>query len=159
MPQVSTDTATETAARALEKYRATRAGLLIHVLQDVQEDLGYLPRPSLKEVADELDMPLAEVLRVATFYAAFSLEPQGEHVISVCMGTACHVKGAPRIMETLRRELELEEGSRTTDDEMFTVKPVRCIGCCGLAPVITVNEDTYGRLTADRIPEILDNYA
>ncbi len=159
MPQVSTDTARETAAGILERYRGRQAGRLIHILQDVQDDLGYLPRPSLEQVAEELDMPLAEVLRVATFYSAFSLEPRGEHVIQVCMGTACHVKGAPRIMEALRRELELEEGRETTDDLQFTVRSVRCIGCCGLAPAITVDDDTYGRLTADRIPEILDEYA
>jgi len=158
MPEVSTDTARETAARALERYRGKQAGRLIHILQDVQNGLGYLPRPAIGQVADELDMPLAEVLRVATFYAAFSLEPQGEHVISVCMGTACHVKGSPRIMEALRSELDLDEGQRTTDDEKFTVKSVRCIGCCGLAPAITVDDETRGLLTPDMVPDILADY-
>jgi len=158
MPEVSTDTARETAARALERYRGKQAGRLIHILQDVQDGLGYLPRPSLKQVAEELDTPLAEVLRVATFYAAFSLEPQGEHVIQVCMGTACHVKGAPGIMQALRGELELEEGRETTDDEKFTVKSVRCIGCCGLAPAITIDDETRGLLTPDMVPDILAEY-
>lgn len=158
MPEVSTDTARETAARALERYRGNQAGRLIHILQDVQNGLGYLPRPALRQVSNELDMPLAEVLRVATFYAAFSLEPQGEHVISVCMGTACHVKGSPRIMEALRSELDLDEGQKTTDDEKFTVKSVRCIGCCGLAPAITVDDETRGLLTPDMVPDILADY-
>jgi NADH:ubiquinone oxidoreductase subunit E len=95
---------------------------------------------------------------VATFYAAFSLEPQGKHLISVCMGTACHVRGAPRILEAFRRELDLEEGQETTDDMLFTVKSVRCLGCCGLAPAITVGDNTHGLLTPDEVPEVLSEY-
>ena len=100
----------------------------------------------------------AEVLRVATFYSAFSLEPQGEHLISVCTGTACHVKGAPRILEAIRRTLSLPPERETTDDMGFTVKNVRCLGCCALAPVITIDQDTHGLLTPDQIPRILKKY-
>jgi len=142
------------ADRIIENYGADRT-FLIHILQDFQEEFEHLPRPALARTAERLGVPLAEVLRVATFYAAFSLEPRGEHVITVCMGTACHVKGAPRIMDAVRRTLGLKEGRQTTDDMKFTVQPVRCIGCCGLAPVIEIDGTAYGRLTTDRIPEIL----
>jgi NADH:ubiquinone oxidoreductase subunit E len=149
-PQAATD-------RIVDGYGADRT-YLIHVLQDLQEELGYLPRPALERVSERLEVPLAEVLRVATFYAAFSLEPRGEHLVTVCMGTACHVKGAPRIMDAVRRELGLQEGRQTTDDMKFTVQGVRCIGCCGLAPVINIDGTAYGRLTPDKIPEILKQY-
>jgi NADH:ubiquinone oxidoreductase subunit E len=133
-------------------------GSMIPLMQDVQEELGYLPADAMERMAEHLNVPVSDIYGVATFYATFSLEPQGEHVISVCMGTACHVKGAPRILEALRRELNLHEDQETTDDLQFTVKSVRCIGCCGLAPAITVDDDTRGLLTPDDIPDILAEY-
>lgn len=157
MPVVEADRAIEKAEVLIEGYEGRRDSL-IHVLQDIQEEFDYLPRAALGRVSKGLKVPLAEVLRVATFYAAFSLEPFGEHLISVCMGTACHVKGAPRILEALHRNLGLKVGHQTTDDMKFTVKSVRCIGCCGLAPVINIDGDTYGRLTPHRIPKILKKY-
>lgn len=157
MPEVSEEVALETAGSVLDAYEG-KAGVLIHVLQDLQEEMGYLPEPALKRTAEEIDMPLAEVLRVATFYSSFSLEPMGEHLIHVCTGTACHVRGAPRILDALQRELGLSDGSQTTDDMKFTVKGVRCIGCCGLAPVITVDGNTHGRLTPDEVANILAEY-
>jgi len=157
MPVIVPELAVEKAADVIERYEG-RAQMLIHMLQDLQEELGYLPEPALERVAESLKMPLAEVLRVATFYAAFSLEPQGEHLICVCMGTACHVRGAPRILDAIRRELDLGDDQQTSKDMKFTVKSVRCLGCCGLAPVINVDGETYGRLTPGHIPEILQSY-
>ena len=157
MPLVMPELAVQKAAGVIESYEG-RAGILIHVLQDLQEDLGYLPEAALERVAESLEMPLAEVLRVASFYAAFSLEPQGEHLICVCMGTACHVRGAPRIFDAVRRELDLGQDEQTSEDMKFTVKSVRCIGCCVLAPVITVDGDTHGKLSPDQIPGILERY-
>lgn len=135
-----------------------RRDSLIHVLQDIQTEFDYLPREALGRVSESLKVPLAEVLRVATFYAAFSLEPQGEHLVSVCTGTACHVKGAPRILDAIRRTLKLKERQQTTDDLKFTVRNVRCLGCCALSPVITIDQDTHGLLTPDRIARILKKY-
>ncbi len=157
MPVVAAERAIASVDEVIAGYGSARSNL-IYVLQDIQEELAYLPRPALRRVSERLDLPLAEVLRVATFYAAFSLEPRGEHLISVCIGTACHVKGAPRILDALRRELELQDGRQTTEDMKFTVKGVRCIGCCGLAPVITIDRDTHGSLMPGQIPEILQKY-
>jgi NADH-quinone oxidoreductase subunit E/NADP-reducing hydrogenase subunit HndA len=158
MPVAEVDMAITQAENLLEKHGTERRSL-IYVLQDIQEQFGYLPRRSLESVAGGLEIPLSEVLRVATFYAAFSLEPRGEHLISVCMGTACHVRGAPRIMEALRRNLDLGDDQSTTDDMTFTVESVRCLGCCGLAPAITIDGNTHGLLTPDQIPDLLDQYA
>lgn len=157
MPVAEADAAVEKAEDTIDLYGPQRQNL-IYILQDLQEEFDYLPRPALKRVAERLQTPLAEVLRVVTFYAAFSLEPQGEHLISVCMGTACHVRGAPRILQAIRRDLSLSERQRTTDDMSFTVQSVRCLGCCGLAPVIDIDGTAYGRLTPERIPEILEDY-
>ncbi|MBS3762948.1 MAG: NADH-quinone oxidoreductase subunit NuoE [Planctomycetes bacterium] len=157
MPVAEAENAIEKADEFLDEYGVERHSL-IYILQDVQEAFDYLPRPALERVAERLGIPLSEVLRVATFYAAFSLEPRGEHLISVCMGTACHVRGAPRIMETIRRDLELQEGQNTTEDMKFTIKSVRCLGCCGLAPVIMIDENTHGLLSPDQIPDILSQY-
>ncbi|MFW5923740.1 MAG: NAD(P)H-dependent oxidoreductase subunit E [Planctomycetota bacterium] len=157
MPVAEADAAVEKTEDTIDLYGPQRQNL-IYILQDLQEEFDYLPRPALKRVAERLQTPLAEILRVVTFYAAFSLEPQGEHLISVCMGTACHVRGAPRILQALRRGLSLSEGQRTTDDMTFTVQSVRCLGCCGLAPVIDIDGTAYGRLTPERIPEILEDY-
>ncbi|MDP6108283.1 MAG: NAD(P)H-dependent oxidoreductase subunit E [Candidatus Brocadiia bacterium] len=157
MPVVEADLTVAKADEVLEGYGLERNSL-IHVLQDVQNEFDYLPREAIRRVSERLELPLAEVLRVATFYAAFSLEPQGRHLISVCMGTACHVRGAPRILDSIARTLGLEEGERNTADMKFTVKSVRCLGCCGLAPVITVGDDTHGLLKPGQIPEILKKY-
>lgn len=157
MPAVGAEPATAAAEELISRYGADRSNL-IHVLQDIQERFGYLPVPALRRLSLGMKLPLAEVLRVATFYAALSLEPKGEHLISVCMGTACHVRGALRIMDAVRRKLGLREGLQTTHDDKFTVKSVRCIGCCGLAPVITIDEDVHGRLTPAQVPAILKRY-
>jgi NADH:ubiquinone oxidoreductase subunit E len=157
MPVAEPDAAVLRADEVASTYPARRRSL-IHILQDVQESFGYVPRPALERVAERLGIPLSEALRVATFYAAFSLEPRGEHLVSVCMGTACHVKGAPRILSAVRRVLNLTGEEATTADGRFTLKAVRCIGCCGLAPVLTVDGTAHGRLTPNQVAEVLARY-
>lgn len=135
-----------------------RRGNLLPILLDINRHFNWLPRPSLELVSDELQLPLAEILRVASFYNAFSLVPRGKHIINVCLGTGCFVKGSPRLIDTLERELGIKHGE-TTEDMLFTLEVVRCIGCCALAPAMRVGEDTFGRLTPRMIPKILKSYA
>ena len=152
-----TDPADEkTVAAIINKYREER-GNLLPILLGINRTFNWLPRPALEHVADELKMPLADILRVATFYNAFSLEPRGKYIIAVCMGTGCFVKGSPRLIDRFERELKIKCG-QTTEDMLFTLEMVRCIGCCALAPAVRVNEDTYGRLIPDNVPKILKNY-
>ncbi|MBZ4688352.1 MAG: NADH-quinone oxidoreductase subunit [Clostridia bacterium] len=139
-----------------KKYK-NKKGALIPVLQEAQDIYGYLPEEVLKKIALELKVPLSKVYGVVTFYAQFHLKPRGRNIIRVCLGTACHVRGGAKIFEKLQEELQVEDGE-TTEDLKFTLESVACIGACGLAPVIMVNDDTHGRLTPDRIPEILAQY-
>lgn len=155
------DTAKEKAkfdrlTEVIESYRGTK-GPLMPVMQAAQEIFGYLPLEVQNHIAETLGVALTEVYGVATFYSQFTLEGAGEHVISVCMGTACYVKGAEKILERLSLELGVKPG-RTTGDNKFTLLQTRCLGCCGLAPVMTVGEDVYGRLSADDVPGILAKY-
>ncbi len=130
---------------------------VIEMLQDVQEKYNYLPEEAVHFISEQVDVPMTRLYSLATFYKAFSLEPRGEHPISVCMGTACHVKGGQRILERLERELGVKEGD-TTDDLKFSLDAVRCLGCCGLAPVITIGDDLYGKVNQNKIPGILGEY-
>jgi len=128
---------------------------LIPILQQIQDAYRYLPPQVLTYIATALDMPVAEVYGVATFYAHFSLEAKGKYIIKVCDGTACHVKGSSRLLDTLYKKLELNRNKLTTDDMMFTVEAVSCLGACGLAPVMVVNEKVYGEVNEKRCDEIL----
>lgn len=130
---------------------------VIPILQDLQSSLRYIPEEGVTLIAERLNIPVAKVYSIATFYNAFSLKPKGKHLIHVCLGTACHVKGANDLLEKFKRELEIEEGETSSDGE-FTLEPVRCIGCCSLAPVIRVDEETFGTLKQERIPSILEKY-
>lgn len=130
---------------------------LIPVLQEIQDRCHYLPEPALREVAERMHVPLKEVFHVATFYNCFSLEPVGDHVVQVCLGTACHVRGATRVLDRLLRDLQLSEPG-TTKDYAFTVRTVRCIGCCALAPVVRVDANTHPHLSQARVPGLLKKY-
>ncbi|MFQ5662530.1 MAG: NAD(P)H-dependent oxidoreductase subunit E [Terriglobia bacterium] len=134
-----------------------RAENLIPVLQEIQAQFHYLPEPVLREAAQRLDVPLTEVFHVATFYNCFSLEPVGRHLVQICLGTACHVRGAPRVLDRLLRELNLGAPGTTRDYE-FTVRTVRCVGCCGLAPVVRVNNTTHPHLTQTKVRSLLKKY-
>ena len=130
---------------------------LIPVLQEAQEEYGYLPEEVMKEKALGLNLSLSQVYGVVTFYSQFHQEPRGNNIIRVCMGTACHVRGGGAILDAIKDELGIEAGE-TTDDLEFTLESVACIGACGLAPVIMINDDTHGRLTPEKIPEIMAKY-
>ncbi len=134
-----------------------RKDFLIEILQDVQDEYSYLPREVLVEVSKILDIPLNQVYEVATYYRAFSLKPKGKHPIQVCLGTACHVRGAKLVLDSLVRELNIKEGE-TTDDKQFSLDVARCLGCCGIAPVITVGKDVLGKVSQSRVPAILKKY-
>ena len=133
-------------------------GNLLPILLDINRHFNWLPRPALEHVADELKTPLTEILRVASFYNAFSLVPRGRYIINVCLGTGCFVKGSPRLLEQLERKLGINHG-QTTEDMLFSLEVVRCIGCCALAPAMRVGEDTFGRLTPGQVSKIIDSYA
>lgn len=132
-------------------------GALMPILQRAQEIYGYLPIEVQKYIAEGLDISLEEVYQVTTFYAMFSLSPVGKYHISVCLGTACYVKGSQNILDELEKELGISAGD-TTADGKFTLESCRCLGCCGLAPVMTVNGEVYGRLVPSDVKGILEKY-
>ncbi|WP_069651113.1 NADH-quinone oxidoreductase subunit NuoE [Caloranaerobacter ferrireducens] len=134
-----------------------KKGALMPVLHEAQRIFGYLPIEVQRMISEGLNIPLAEIYGVATFYSQFSLIPKGKYQIGVCLGTACYVKGAQAIIDKIKEELNLEVGG-TTKDRKFSLQATRCIGACGLAPVMTINEDVYGRLKADEVPAILKKY-
>ncbi|MFW5803548.1 MAG: NADH-quinone oxidoreductase subunit NuoE [Verrucomicrobiota bacterium] len=130
---------------------------LITILQEVQKTYGYLPEEVLTFVATSLDLPPARVYGVATFYSHFTLEPKGENIVRLCDGTACHVKGAEDILDALRERLGLCGEAVTTSDQLFTVETVSCLGACGLAPVMTVNDKVYGQVSPEQAVEIVED--
>lgn len=141
----------------ISKYKGTQ-GNLIPCLHEAQELIGYLPEIVQKKVADGLGIPLIDVYSVVTFYAFFSTKPKGKHTIGVCMGTACYVRGAEDILKTLEEKLDVKPGEVTSDGK-FSIDVMRCIGACGLGPVVTVGEDIHGKLTSDKIEEIIEKYS
>jgi NADH-quinone oxidoreductase subunit E len=130
-------------------------GLLIHALHKIQKTHNYLPREELERLSRKLDIPLSDVYSTATFYKQFYFTPRGRNVACVCTGTACHVRGAGKILDNFKEEFGIKEGE-TTEDMSLTLETVGCVGCCGLAPVITVNEEVIGDLTPERLDEISD---
>ena len=127
------------------------------ILHEAQSLLGYLPQEIQEVVAEQLEIQIAQVYGVVTFYSYFTMEPKGRFPISVCMGTACYVRGAEKILEELERQLEIKVGE-TTSDGLFSLNCLRCVGACGLAPVVTIGDKVYGRLTTDKIRDILADY-
>ncbi len=147
-------------AKKLEEVIAAANGdksALMAVMQEAQGIYGYLPYEVQCKIAEGLDVPVEKVYGVATFYAQFALSPKGKYNISVCLGTACYVKGAQQVLDKICEVLGVEAGE-CSDDGKFSIEACRCIGACGLAPVMTINEDVYGKLTADMIPDILAKY-
>ena len=133
------------------------SGELIMILHEAQSLLGYLPQEIQEVVAEQLEIPIAQVYGVVTFYSYFTMEPKGRFPISVCMGTSCYVRGAEKILAELERQLEIKVGE-TTSDGLFSLNCLRCVGACGLAPVVTIGDKVYGRLTTDKIRDILADY-
>ncbi len=140
----------------IEKYKDTR-GALIPVLHEAQELYGYLPLSVQKKISEGLNVPLSEIYGVVTFYTQFSLKPKGEYKVSVCLGTACYVKGSKQILEKLQEKLGINVGD-CTEDGKFSLDACRCVGACGLAPVVMINDDVYGRLTPDDVEKVLEKY-
>ena len=140
----------------IEQHKG-EGGALMPIMQKAQEIYGYLPPEVQKHIAIKMGIPVSEVFGVATFYSQFLLNPKGQHPVSVCLGTACYVKGSGLLMEKLEEELGIS-GDGVTDDGKFSLEATRCIGACGLAPVLTVGEDVYGRLTPDDIPGLIAKY-
>jgi len=135
----------------------SREGFLVEMLQDVQTEYRYIPTEAIEQIAKEVGVPVGRVYHLATFFKRFSLNPRGEHVVSVCTGTACHVRGAPRLVDACTRALGVGVGE-TTADGQFTLETVRCLGCCGLAAVMTVNDDVHGHVTSTKLPRVLKRY-
>ena len=140
----------------LSKYTNDKSNL-IQILNEVQEKFGYVPTVAQEEIAKYLGIEVAEVYGVVTFYSRFTLKPKGKYAISVCMGTACFVKGGEQILERVKQKLGIQEGE-TTEDGKFSIDATRCIGACGLAPVFTVNEEVYGKATPQKVDEVLKEY-
>ena len=138
----------------IEQYTEAKDNL-IPILNDVQVQYGYIPKIAQKEISEYLKIPMAEIYGVITFYSRFTLKPKGKYAISVCLGTACFVKGSEKIMERLKQRLKIEEGE-TTPDGKFSIDSTRCVGACGIAPVFTVNNEVYGRATVKKLDEVLD---
>ncbi len=128
--------------------------LLISLLQDIQDEFNYLPQDVLVKVSQSLDIPLSQVLSVATFFRAFSLKPRGRHLVTVCLGTACHVRGAQRLVDKIGRDYDLKPGG-TTEDQRFTLETVNCLGCCALGPVVVVDGKYESQMNADKLDRVL----
>ncbi len=142
--------------KILERYRHDKS-LLVSILQDIQTELRYLPEDALEEVSHRLNVPLSQVYSVATFFRAFSLKPVGRHVINVCLGTACHVRGAIRILEKIERELGIPRGE-TTKDLDFTLETVNCVGACALGPMVVVDGEYNGQMAPEKVSPLLEKY-
>ncbi|KPK64284.1 hypothetical protein AMJ83_03410 [candidate division WOR_3 bacterium SM23_42] len=142
--------------KIVERYHNEKSSL-ISVLQDVQEKYNWLPPEALRLISNRLCIPLIDVYSVATFYRAFSLTPRGKHVVTVCLGTACHVRGAPTVLDRVKNKLKIEPGC-TTADENFTLESVNCLGACALAPIVVVDGKYYGQSTVQKVDQIIDQY-
>ncbi|MBA7618095.1 NADP-reducing hydrogenase subunit HndA [subsurface metagenome] len=140
----------------LDNYQRDK-GMLVSILQDIQVEYNYLPKEALVELSQALGAPLSQVYSVATFFKAFSLEPRGRHLINVCLGTACHVRRAVRVLEAIERELDIK-ASKTTKDLKFTLETVNCVGCCALGPVVIIDGEYYGQMKTDKVRALLENY-
>ncbi len=142
--------------QVIEAHKGQK-GALMPILQEAQNIFGCVPMDVQKVIAESLDVTLSEVYGVATFYSQFSLQPKGKYVIGVCLGTACYVKGSQKVLDRVQKELGIEVGS-TTKDGLFTIQATRCLGACGLAPVMMINDEVFGRLVEDDVPGILARF-
>lgn len=140
----------------LDSYRYDM-GLLVSILQDIQAELSYLPREALMQVSQGLEVPLSRVYSVATFFKAFSLTPRGRHLINVCLGTACHVRGAVRILEGIERELGIKPGE-TAENLRFSLETVNCVGACALGPIVIIDGEYSGQMKTDKVKPLLEDY-
>ena len=140
----------DTREKILKVYHENE-GNVISLLQDIEESFGYLPEDAINWFSEQLDIPPSRFYGIATFYAQFHLKPRGENIITACCGTACHVKGSERLINSLMRELHIPSGEDTSEDKKFTVEKVNCVGACSIAPVVIINREVHGKMTADRL--------
>jgi NADH-quinone oxidoreductase subunit E len=140
----------------LDRYPDT-PDVLIQLLLDVQGEMNWISKESVQAISRKLNVPMSQIYRIASFYTAMSLEPRGRNVVSVCMGTACHVRGAPKIMDKMEYTLGVRAGE-TTSDMKYTLERVNCLGCCAMGPVVTVNKDYYSKLNPAKVKEVLEHY-
>ena len=160
MPELDREKIDEIVEHAYQRNRnhnPAQSGL-ITILQEVQSEIGYLPREALEKTSSLMNVPLSHTYGVATFYHQFRLRPKGKHVITICCGTACHVQGSGDLMNLLKQSLKLIDDEDTTKDGLFTVMQVRCLGACGLAPIIKIDEEFYGKVNPTNLPRILNKY-
>ena len=150
------DSYTEKVDSLIDSY-VDKKEQLISLLQDIQAEFNYLPRDVLIQVSHKLDIPLSQVFSVATFFRAFSLKPRGRHLITVCLGTACHVRGGQRLVDKIERDYGIRPGE-TTEDEKFTLETVNCLGCCALGPVVVVDGKYESQMNADKLDRVLEKY-
>ena len=139
------------------KQYAYKRSRIIQILSEIQRIYNYLPKNVLEFVSQELRLPLSNIYSIATFYSAFSLKPRGKHLVTVCMGTACHVRGAPAVLSRLEERLKIKTGS-TTEDNQFTLKTVNCLGACALAPIVVIDEEYHGQTIVNKVDKLLDSY-
>lgn len=140
----------------LDRYQYDQS-MLVSILQDIQASFNYLPREAIERASKGLCVPLSQVYSVATFFKALSLVPRGRHLINVCLGTACHVRGAKKILEAVERDIGIEAGA-TTEDRRFTLETVNCVGACALGPVVIIDGEYHGQVTTDKITGALEHY-
>jgi NADH-quinone oxidoreductase subunit E len=140
----------------INKYNGDR-GQLVSILQDIQAEYYYLPKEALIQVSENMAIPASRVYDIATFFRAFSLEPRGKHLINVCLGTACHVRGATRILEQIERSLAIKRGG-TTKDRKFTLETVNCMGCCAVGPAVKIDGEYFGQMSTDKVDGLLNKF-
>ncbi len=146
----------ETVTTILKRHNHDPSALLA-VLQDIQDEFNYLPRPALEQTAKEMEIPMSRISGMATFFASFSLKPRGKHVCEVCMGTACYARGAPQLVDKLKRDLKVGVGE-TSEDKMFTLETVNCVGACALGPLVKVGQKYHGHMNSSKIEKMLKEY-
>lgn len=140
----------------IDKY-VNEEGVLIQLLLDIQREFNWIPKEAIKRISERLKIPYSQIFRVASFYTALSLKPIGRHLVRVCVGTACYVRGGPRILNSLEIKLGIKSGE-TTEDDKFTLETVNCLGCCALGPVIEIDKQYFGKLNAAKLDKLLASY-
>ena len=140
----------------LDRHRRRKTSI-IAILQDAQDKINFLPQDLLKYIAERLELPLSQVYGIATFYRSFSLKPRGKYLINLCLGTACHVRGAQRVLEEIKRRLKIDAGE-TTPDLKFSLETLNCVGACALGPVVIINGEYYGKMNSSKVRSVLKKY-
>jgi NADH-quinone oxidoreductase subunit E len=142
--------------KIIDKY-VNKKGILIQLLLDIQKQLNWIPKTAIIRISQRLNIPCSQIYRIASFYTVLSLEPIGRHLVRVCEGTACYVRGGPRILDFLERKLDIKSGE-TTKDNKFTLETVNCLGCCALGPVVEIDKQYFGKLNSSKVEKLLSNY-